>query len=301
MRDMLYRRYKNAERAIDSDKHFGAEFKEWWRAQVAADIADKMIFYELEYAREHVGYEENYHIRFCWEEIDPRKGYVAFYLPYNTLLRAADLISIYNDYFGKETLLTEVEHLMAASDVALEMSYRACVPEKTIETASKDFPEYYPILLKKEHMRRARLDSISNMPYTANYCTFDRTLEGEDIIKRLLSMYNNGKPTIIITYFKGVAPHLITRTMNEMGNNVNYVILTGGKECTDKDFFNALRNSKGDFYYLTNYQIEYLQERYKGNDFQIVMAFDAEGNLKHNPETFIWDSLRESLKEALFK
>lgn len=300
MRDMLYRRYKKAERAIDSDKRFGAEFKEWWRAQIAAEVADKMYWYEYDYSDEHSEYKVGQYLRFCWDEIDPRKGYATFYLQNNASL-ASELVLFYDDYYGKGTLLPEVEHLVAASDIAYEISYRTCVPEKTIETMCKDFPEYYPILLKKEYEKRARLDSISNMPYTANFCTLDRTLEGEDIIKRLLSMYNNGKPTIIIVYFKGKAPGIEIKIMNEIGDNANYAILTGGKDCTDKDFFNALRESKGDFYYLTNYQIEYLRERYKGNEFVIVMAFDTEGNLKHNPETFTWDSLRESLKEALFK
>lgn len=301
--------FQEAEREMAADKKISAEFKEWWKCYMVNEFNYAMQTYTYKYtkAMPDWGPQTNgkpIEAYYTLEHIaDPAFGNAIFYQRKNSY--TTRLFDLYEKFSGKKLQMSEeVGRLRKAYDADWHIrSSNNFFLKQKLDLICNELPEYKPVLQKIVKDLHEHMETEEGKPVVGNFCTLDRTLEGEDIMKELLAKYRNGKPTIVGIYDYG--PYSSASILqNELGNEVNFVYLTGGKYSNEDAFFSNLKNSRGDFYYLMNYQIEYLHKRYrkiKGLSRVIVIAFDADGNMIMNPEEFNQFTWVKIIKETLFK
>lgn len=291
----FYDKYKSAESEMNADKKISAEFKEWWRCYIAYNapcfISDYKFFYE-----QKTGKAQDHSSYYTWSGVNPVEGNAVFYISRRMCVN--DVCRIYQREQGKEPVKNEyVKRLCKAETIKSGIGFQEILTESKIKSYCKDIPEYESALinyLKKENVEK---EKQRNRPLKGTLKELDRSLEGDAIIKGILANYNNGKPTIML-----ISEYCIFKAQHYLAyykDKFNFVFITGGKFSTQENFQESMQEYEGDFYYLMQYQFNYLNNIYNPYHYCIHIVFDAQGNMIWNPEVGTTDVWSEKLDKYL--
>lgn len=283
----FYDKYKSAENEMNADKKISAEFKEWWRCYMAynepAFISDYKFFYE-----QKTGKAQDHSSYYTWSGVNPVEGNAVFYISRRMCVN--DVCRIYQREQGKEPVKNEyVKRLCKAEKIQSGIDFQEIITESKVRSHCKDIPEYESALINCLRRQEAEKEKQRNQPLKGTLKELDRSLEGDAIMKGILTNYNNGKPTIVL-----ISEYCLFNVQHYLAyykDYFNFVYITGGKFSTQESFKDSMKEHEGDFYYLMQYQFNYLYNSYKPYQHCIHLLFDTQGNLVWNLEvgtTEVW-------------
>ncbi len=275
----LISQYREKKKRIFAERSLSAEFKEIWLFYAAQEIWDLCSTYKEAYNYVH----NNYSIGSTTDLHDGLNP-----LGSNSIFYGCD-------YSGRE--IEEIvgkDHKTKLSDDERKL-YDACergmlmngspVKPNMLPTLKKKYGDYYAILKMINDYEQAKIDEEEARPEIGTLCEMDRSLQGEDFRKALLSRYK-GK-TFIVNFSASSTfqeTSLYWSVSSNYGDTIPFVFLTGGENASEAKMHKDMKKYRGDYYYLMGSQLEDFVKTYWGGKkygpySRGTLVFDKDGNL----------------------